>query len=386
MSAIRKILVISPIPTHPQIAGNRTRIHRLLASLKEMGHHVHFLYVNTESDRVDQKQMVKCWGDTFYFVPYRRPKRSLKRYAGRLKFLHERGFTRIYPVDYAYDTSLDDFLHELTGRVAFDVVIVEYVFWTRALENFDPTVLKIVDTHDVFTRRHLMFLDAGQKVRWYSTTAKEETKALNRADIVIAIQQQEKQYFASLTNKKIVIVRHIAPLHRPLPGPLGEKRILFVGSKSGHNVSGIRYFLQEIFPRVRAALPSVALKLVGGVCDAMGDVDGCLKLGEVENITAIYDSADLVVNPVQFSTGLSIKMIEALGHSKPVVTTSLGSRGLEDAANKAFLVADSPAEFSRLVIKVLTDAELSGSLSGAAYEFVKEWNKESLEELAGILN
>jgi hypothetical protein len=385
MSAIRKILVISPIPTHPQIAGNRARIHRLLTSLKDMGHDVHFLYVNTESDRVDQKQMAKCWGDKFYFVPYKYPRRSLRRYAGRLRFLFERGFTRIYPVDYVYDRSLDDFLQELSGKTMFDVVIVEYIFWTRALGHFGSDVLKIVDTHDVFTRRHLMFLDAGQKSRWYSTTAKEETKALNRADIVIAIQQQEKQYFASLTNKEIVIVRHIAPLHRPPTRPLGEKRILFVGSKSGHNVSGISYFLQEIFPRVRAALPSVALHLVGGVCDAVGNVDGCLKLGEVENLTAIYDSVDLVVNPVQFSTGLSIKMIEALGHSKPVVTTSLGSRGLEEAANKAFLAADTPAEFSRLVTRVLTDSQLSDSLSHAAYDLVKEWNRESLEELAGIL-
>jgi len=383
---MKRILVISPVPTHPLIAGNRVRIHRLLTSLKELGHDVHFLYVNTEPERVDENRMAECWRDRFYFVPYRYPKRSLRRYAGRLKFVFEKGFAEILPVDYAYDTSLDDFLVGLSRKIEFDVVMVEYIFWSRALEHFHGNVLKIIDTHDVFTRRHLMYRKAGHEYRWYCTTAKEETKALNRADIVIAIQEQEKDYFSTLIRKRVVTVGHIAPLHKLSAKSVTNNKILFLGSNNVHNAHGINYFIKEIFPDLRSALPSVTLFLVGGVCNTVEDFDGCVKLGEVENLSPVYDSVDLVVNPVQFSTGLSIKMIEALGHSKPVVATSLGSRGLEEGANKAFLVADTAAEFSQSVMKVLTDARLSAQLSWAAYEFAEKRNKESLEGLASVLN
>ena len=56
MSKSKKILVISPTPTHPQNAGNRIRIYNLVSNLKELGHDVHFLYEGRESisDHVEE--------------------------------------------------------------------------------------------------------------------------------------------------------------------------------------------------------------------------------------------------------------------------------------------------------------------------------------------
>ncbi len=383
---MKTILVISPIPTHPQIAGNRSRIFRLLMSLKEMGHTVHFLYVNTEPDKADEKQMAACWGDHFHFVQYRYPKRSLKRYAERLRFVFEKGFTEVFPVDYGYDTALDEYLRELSRKVSFDVVMVEYIFWSRALECFDGAQLKLLDTHDMFARRHLMYHAAGQEYGWYCTTEKEEAKGLNRADVVVAIQEEEMEYFSTLTDKKVILVRHIAPLHRSSPALSDEKRILFVGSDAGTNIHGVKYFTTEVLPRIRPVFPDLRLLLVGKVCGKVEECEGCIKLGEVEDLTSLYNSVDLVVNPIRFSTGLSIKTIEALGHSRPVVTTSAGSRGLEEGTNKAFLVADDPQQFSESVIKVLTDPHLSSRLSQSAFEFVERWNNESLKELGSVLS
>jgi hypothetical protein len=382
---MKRILVISPVPTHPLIAGNRAGIYQILKSLKEMGHDVHFLYVNTEPWQVDEKKMAECWGPSFRSVPYRYPRRSLRRYAGRLKFLFEKGFAKLLPVDYAYDSSLDDNLQGLWRKSKFDVVIVEYIFWTRALENFGSDVLKIVDTHDVFTRRHLMYRNAGREYRWYSTTSKEETKAINRADIVIARHDKEKRFFETLTHKKVITVGHMVPLHKPSKPPSTKGNILFVGSDTEFNRDGILYFIKEILPRIRSSVPDAVLSVVGNVCKTIEDASGCVKLGVVEDLAPVYDNASLVINPTRYGTGQSAKTIEALGHAKPVVSTSAGARGLEQGKKRAFLVADTPAEFSRSVINVLTDARLSHQLSQAAYEFAKRWNELSVRELASVL-
>lgn len=50
----RKILVISQTPTHPQNAGNRTRIVNFLLALKEQGHEIHFVYLNRESGDIQK--------------------------------------------------------------------------------------------------------------------------------------------------------------------------------------------------------------------------------------------------------------------------------------------------------------------------------------------
>ncbi|MCI0616683.1 hypothetical protein L0244_27200, partial [bacterium] len=63
----KKILVISPIPTHPQNAGNRARVYSLLSNLRDMNHDVHFLHLKRELG--DDKLMQEFWGDKFYSVP-----------------------------------------------------------------------------------------------------------------------------------------------------------------------------------------------------------------------------------------------------------------------------------------------------------------------------
>jgi glycosyltransferase involved in cell wall biosynthesis len=291
----------------------------------------------------------------------------------------------MYPVDYRYDKSLDDFLAVLSRKTRFDVVIVEYVFWSKALECFDGSVLKIIDTHDVFANRHLMYLQNREKYYGYSTSEKEEAKGLRRADVIIAIQQREKDYFSKITQKKTITVGHIGPLERLAHKTSPGKTILFVGSRAGHNIHGIRHFIGEVFPRIRGTIPDLQLVVVGEVCRSINNCDGCIKLGEVEDLKPIYEKADVVINPSHFGTGLSIKTIEALGYSKPVVTTSIGSKGLMDWVNKAFLVADAPEDFSRSVLKVLGDDTLADRLSKNAYEFAKGWNEANVTELAHVL-
>jgi glycosyltransferase involved in cell wall biosynthesis len=103
------------------------------------------------------------------------------------------------------------------------------------------------------------------------------------------------------------------------------------------------------------------------------------------DLRPMYAKADAVINPRHFGTGLSIKTIEPMGYSGRVVTTSMGSMGLEDGANKAFLLADDPVDVAQSVVNVFTDEQLADSLSANAYEFVKRWNEESVKELASVL-
>ncbi len=379
---MKRVLLISPIPTHPQIAGNRTRIQRLLTSLRDMGHEVHFLCVNTEPWKADEEAMARWWREHFHLVKYRHPARSLRRYLGRLRFLFEPGFLEILPVDYRYDDALDPILDKLQRRFRFDVVIVEYIFWSKALERFDRKVLKLIDTHDVFTRRHLLYRKANQTYGWYCTTASEEAKALNRADVIIAIQDREREFFSTLTHKPVVTVRHIAPLAPVQQRDTSGTRLLFIGSDAGTNIHGLRTFLAETYPRIRAEVQGVHLDIVGPVCSAIEDTDGCTKHGILDDLEPMYAAATVVINPIQFSTGLCIKTIEALGYGKPVVTTSAGSLGMEDGSNEAFVLADTSEEFARAVIDVVGDREKRMRLVRNALLYVERWNGESFRTLS----
>jgi polysaccharide biosynthesis protein PslH len=382
----KKILFISPTFPYPLTTGNRVRIQELLLTLKELGHEVHFLYINTEP--FDQNQVKEnSWSDKVYVAPYKSPHKTfLKRAIRKIKRIlnHDSAFT--YSIDGLYDPSLNQFIASVASQADFDVVIVLHVFFSKALEFFNDKVLKIIDTMDVFTNRHTLYLRHKQLPHWYSTTVEEEAKGLNRADIIIAIQNKEKEFFSKLTSKKIVVVGHKVDLKKPIQSSFNTKIILCIGASNPMNIRGINFFIQEIFPLIRSRFPDARLLLAGTICDEIEDCEACIRLGKVEDLQAVYDLANVVINPVPYGTGLKIKTIEALGYSKPLVTTSVGADGLEDGKGKAFLVGDTPEEFVDAIVTIFSDAKVAENLAMNAYEFAKKWNEENLRTLASILD
>lgn len=378
---MRKILVVSPTPTHPQTAGNRTRVDGLLSGLRQLGHDVYFCHIRNEPG--DEQAMRRIWGDRFVSLPYQRPNRPSMRLKKKILSLFDPNARYIFGIDDWYDGSVDAPIRELHRRVRFDAVIVEYVFFSRVLELFGPDVLKIVDTHDVFTDRHLKYLQNGQVPQWYSTTRDQEAKALNRADVTIAIQDLERDFFSGLTRKKVITIGHIVALREASP-PTGH-RILFVASDNPINSAGINQFIAEAFPEIREHVPDAELVLAGSVCKAVADASGIVKLGRVDDLVPVYESAAVVVNPVRFNTGLSIKNLEALGYSQVLITAPAGAEGLESGIGSAFFVANNAPEFARHVVKCLTDRAFAGEVARCAYRYAADWNRETLQQLGAIL-
>lgn len=380
------ILTISPTPSHPQNAGNRARIFNLLHNLREMGHDVWFVHVQREQG--DNHRMREYWGKQFYPVPYASQTKDrlilgkVRRQISKLLKLSERR----HRIDDWYDPSIDTVIKRLRSEKNFDAVLVEYVFFSKALENFGSQVIKIIDTHDVFTDRHQVYIDQGLSPQWFSTTAAEEKRGLERADIIIAIQEKDRDIFKGLCNRKIITYGYIVPLTEANRSAEKQKsrnktNMLFVGSENQINVDSVNFFLRSVFPRISKTYPEAKLYLLGKVGHEFENTEGCVSLGEVDSLDEVYAMAEVVVNPVQLGTGLSIKAIEALGHAKPLVSTSSGIRGLESGRGKAFLVADDPEGFAEHIIRLFGDVEYSRQLGEQAFIYARNWNEENILEL-----
>ena len=383
LSFCRKILFISPVPTHPQNAGNRTRVATLLSTLKDLGHDVHFLFIGQESG--DIKLMTQVWGPQFSSVSYQLPRTILKRLQRRFQRLTRSPEQYCYDIDDWYDPSLDDELVSIQRKEKFEVVIVSYVFFSRALNIFDDKVTKIIDTHDAFADRHLKYLAKGETPVWFSTSNAGERKAFDRADIIFAIQEKEQKLFSGMTDKKVVTLGHTAHVKYLDPALAKKLRILFVASDNNINVHGIRFFIDKVLPIVQRELPEVELALAGSVCGAVADRHGIVKLGRVDDLTDAYRSAALVINPVLFNTGVSIKNLEALGFGKPLITATVGTEGLESGEGVAYLVADTAEDFAARTLDILQNTNLRLSLSQKSIAYVQQCNQDIVNCLQAAL-
>lgn len=347
-----------------------------------MGHEVHFLYIEAEGSG-DREGMRAYWGDRFRSVPYAAPKAK----AGLTDRVRRFFRKTTYSIDDWYDPSLDKVLADLTRNARFDIVMVEYVFFSKALQYFNQPTLRIIDTHDVFSNRHQRMTQHGLELNWYSTVPAEEARGLNRADVVIAISPEDQEHLARLTSRQVITISHIVSLSTPVPyQPSQTGKMLFVGSANPMNVQAVCFFMEEIYPSIRKVHPFAQLLVVGTVCDLLPGHLDCVNLGKQDDLRSIYAAVDVVVNPMRFGTGLSIKSLEALAYGKPLVTTSAGARGLSEGTGKAFLVADAPEEFASAVVNVLCDPGLSKTLSQNAYDFAVRWNERNLAALNDLLN
>jgi len=384
----KKLLIISPTPTHPQNAGNRIRVYNLSTALKELGFEVHFLYVELEEG--DKEAMSYYWKDKVYYfcskkqLPVSPPFNILKRFYYSFRYSSdERKYN--FHVDDWYDKKLDKFIVGLQKKEQFGTVFVEYIFLSKALLNFGENVLKVLDTHDMFTNRFKMYLKNNQQPQWFSTYEEEETKALNRADVIIAIQEHEKKFFSHISSKKVIQVGHILSCCHSVK-EIFEKKILFVASHNPINIDGINFFIDAVLSKLKMKYPDVKLIIAGKICDRIERIDGVTFMGEFDNPKHVYSEADIVINPVRFGTGMNIKTIEALSYGKPLVTTSVGTVGLENLRGKAFLVADTNLEFVDALSKLVDDEELRQLLVKNAGNFIRDYSKKNLRELERIFN
>lgn len=381
----RNILVISPVPTHPLNAGNRARVTALIESLQGLGHSVSFAHVTQEVG--DPVAMREKWGNSYYSVTYRKKTstslcRRLYRKLQRVFRLRSR---YVYAIDAWYDSSMENPLIRLTRDLKIDTVIVEYVWFSKILEVLDRRILKIIDAHDKFSDRHLHYLEQNRTPSWFSTTKQGESKGFDRADVVMAIQDAERDIFAGMTHTKIRTVGHVVPITKPISREDTDGYILFVASANVINLEGINWFVNEVYPGIRTLLPEVELKIAGTICDKLSDCAGVTKLGRVECLQDLYKGASVVINPVSIYTGLSIKTLEALSYSKPLVSKILSEDVDKSNVCEAYRCAATVEEFSAAVLEVLGDSEEYSKLSHAACEYVIRWNRQTRTQLTEVL-
>jgi polysaccharide biosynthesis protein PslH len=384
---MKRVLIVSPTPTHPPSAGNRCRILNFCTQLEQWGLQVHFLHVRMHGG--DDAQMASYWAENYHYVPYEKPlrrERFMQKWLRRLRQTFDIDCRYRIGCDEWYIESIDKEIARLHKEHQFNIVIIEYVFLSRALLLFDRSTLKVIDTHNVFTDRHRLLISQGLKPYFFSTSPEDEKMALDRADVVIAIQDKEAKFFRAATNSKVITVGHLNSLTGHLTEPQGPgKTVLFLGASSTINAQGFLWFLENCIDKIMASAPAANIIVAGRVCSLLPSDTRFRSLGEVKNVAEVYRMADVVINPVLTGTGLNIKSAEALSHGLPLIATTSGSRGLEEGIGSAILVSDDPAEFSRHVVAVLTNPSEARRLRAGAIAYASQLQERNLKELKALI-
>lgn len=376
---MKKILIISTMPTHPTDAGNRAAIMAQVHILQKMGHEVHFLFASMElSHSIDYNAMRKYWGEKLHIFKMNKILKIKRVFTDlfRKKFNHN-----YWKVDDHYPWGLANYVNRLNQKENFDACIIQYYRLSRLL----PIITiprKAIFTHDVFAYKDIRIGNA-----FYETlNAHEEAKAMQRCPTVFAIQKDEATYFQMISPRsKVYTVYNPYQTHQIQL--TNSKTLLYLASRMEFNVSGIQFFLDNVWPSLSKKIPDIKLMVGGSVCEKIRpQYDNVYLLGKVDKLEEFYSLGDIVINPVFQGTGLKIKTFEALSFGKATIVHPHSMTGIYKPELAPLLKASTAEEWINIISNLIKTPQHIKALTQQSTQYIEAMNQYILSQYEDFLN
>lgn len=226
----------------------------------------------------------------------------------------------------------------------------------------------LVDIHNVYSHWYRSMGDEAAARRAHA----EEQQALRGAAAVTT---------CSLIECERLVREHPEVADRVFPAPLGidpvewpeqefdrtEPITVLFGSWSWPpNINGLVWFLNDVWPRVRATLPEAMTYVAGtGVDGALDWPDGVQFVGRVQSLAVFMARASVVAVPVLNGVGASVKFAEALAGGGAVIATSDAASAFPTAP--AFISNDAAVWAEWIVERLQRRREESAPAAARSY-------------------
>ncbi|PWB73502.1 hypothetical protein C3F09_05210 [candidate division GN15 bacterium] len=210
-----------------------------------------------------------------------------------------------------------------------------------------------------------------------------ESEMCNRFDLVIAASEQDRdelmRNFHVMSPIEVIPTGVDCDYFRPAGrSTTVPKRLMFSGSMDLlSNIDQLLWFAAEIYPLIRRRHPDVSLDIVGRSptteLRALEKADRSIRVtGWVPDIRTLLQQADVYIVPLRVPGGVRVKLYEAMASRRPVVSTSYGADGLQVAAGRDIVLADSAREFAEAVCALLDDPGRKEAIAEQGYRTVNE--------------
>jgi len=251
------------------------------------------------------------------------------------------------------------------ARKHYDVGLFEFYGTAernaREFRRRQPGAKVIVDSVDVHFARERIGAEVGAfEQSRAENTRKRELTAYRNADAIIVVTDDDERILKAEADMPRLFVLPIIMSPRPRALVDREPELIFVGGfRHSPNLDGLRWFIDEIWPRVYRVMPSTRLTIIGSETPPeIKELDtepGIQVLGFVEDTAMHLDRAAISVAPLRYGAGMKGKVVEAMSYGLPVVTTSVGAQGINGRSGEHFFVADDAADFAEALKILLGD-------------------------------
>src|SRR6185436_18784782 len=139
---------------------------------------------------------------------------------------------------------------------------------------------------------------------------------------------------------------------------------------------GMTYFVRDILPLIRREEPEATLSIIGRAptpaVRRLAEEPGVEVTGSVDDVRPHVAAGSVYVVPLRIGGGTRLKIFEAMGLGKAVVSTTIGAEGLPVTDGADIVIADEPAAFAAAVVRLIRDDAARTGIESAARRLVVE--------------
>lgn len=357
-----KILFVSAVLPYPLYSGGQVRVYNLLKKLSQTHEITLASFIRDNEERTHVSHLSFC-------------KKVIPVYRGRAWRIDyiARALVGVYPWLLAtYDNSQmrSVLAHELaTG--AYDIVHIEpgYV-WPSIPPTTQPIV---VGEHNIehhiyegYAKTSTLFFagpfyrrDVAKMIAW-------EKRIWQAAARVVTVSPDDKREVEQITGMHTV---DVAPNGVDVDEFVFQKNkrinlqapvFLFVGNFLWlQNRDALTMILDDVWPLLLARYPQAALRVVG---KHLGDdqrkkvmsSDRVSLHEHVSDIQQEFVRGDILLAPIRIGGGTKFKILEAMASGMPIITTSIGARGLHVRDREELMIADDSVRIVEAATELLS--------------------------------
>ena len=376
-----RILQLCNKPPFPPIDGGSKAMHNITRGLLAAGHGVKVLCISTPKHPLDLKSLPADY----------REQTSVEGVFVDTSINIVDAFTDLltadnYNISRFFSPDMDIRLIRLLSEERFDVIHLESLFMTPYIATIRrytqaPIVLRSHNLEHVLQER----IATGERNpikkpyrRYLAKQLKDyELAVLDRLDGVAAISAADAEQFKGHgTRTPIAIIPFGVDLKEYTHElPDGSPTFFHLGSMDWlPNLEGIRWLLDQVWPRVIKKHPKARLHLAGNkmpkdLLDA--EVPGVTFTGRVNDADAFMARHQAMVVPLFSAGGMRVKIIEGMAMGQAVISTPVGAEGIECTDGHDILLARTASGFAEAIGSLLDDPARVKSLGRNARALIK---------------
>jgi glycosyltransferase involved in cell wall biosynthesis len=343
-----KVLVISPFLPYPEKSGSRIRTMTLLRALA--GQDV-FLVAFKEKGETVPEDVLKGLCRQHYVFP--RP--TITSFESAINYLSLKPLlARRFELKEARQT-----VRRIVENEGIDCIVCEAILVGDYARPFKE-VFRILNVHNLeFMRargrirmahhplKKLYFGLIAERMRRY------ERGALKDFDLGLVCSEADRKIYQELAprGRSVVVPNSVdTDAFRPEGSEEAARKIIFTGTLWYEpNMDAARWLAGDIFPLLRLDFPDVELLIVGDhppeEVRSLTLRPGISVKGPVEDIRPHLRQALIFAAPIRTGSGTRQKILDAMAMGLPVISTSVGCKGLEVEEGENICLAESTEEF-----------------------------------------